>query len=112
MVGIALGGSIAQVQGVGEDVGLPLQLDQASLEQLASAAVIHDDLEEVRLLGPVSNPGKILSLAANLHPSDEPYDIDPDQDAPQIFMKPSSALIGPDDVIPAHKATDRMVDEI
>jgi len=60
-------------------------------------------LSQVRLLAPVARPGKILAAAVNYQshaPSgstvtkqDEPPSI------PQLFLKPSSSVIGPEDTI-------------
>lgn len=111
-VGIIQDGTIAEVPASGGELGPLLLLDRPGLEQVASAAIVRHKIADVRLLAPIGRPGKILALAGNMHAPDKRRNIDVDKDAPQYFIKPYSALIGHDDVIPAHEVTDKMIDEI
>ena len=111
-VGIMDGDLIKEVPAGGSDLGVLLLLDRAGLEQVASAAIVTHDLSEVRLLAPVRRPGKILALAANYHPHERQIEVDLDIETPKVFIKPSTALLGPDDPIPYHRVTERLVEEI
>jgi 2-keto-4-pentenoate hydratase/2-oxohepta-3-ene-1,7-dioic acid hydratase in catechol pathway len=81
-------------------------------ERIASAALVHHRLDDLRLLAPVGRPGKILALAANYHPTDALRDVDLAVDTPRVFIKPSTALIGPEDTIPFHEAAEQIIEEI
>jgi len=106
------GARIAEVPAGGGDLGPLLLLDRAGLERVASAALVRHRLEDVRLLAPVGRPGKILALAANYHPTDARRDVDLDVDTPRVFIKPSTALRGPEEAIPFHDAAAQMIEEI
>jgi 2-keto-4-pentenoate hydratase/2-oxohepta-3-ene-1,7-dioic acid hydratase in catechol pathway len=79
---------------------------------VAATAIVHHRLNDVRLLAPVGRPGKILALAANYHPTDKRRDVDLAVDTPRVFIKPSTALLGPDDTIPYPEAAAQIVEEI
>jgi 2-keto-4-pentenoate hydratase/2-oxohepta-3-ene-1,7-dioic acid hydratase in catechol pathway len=113
-VGIVADGGeeIAEAPAAGGDLGALLLLDRAGLERVAATAVVRHRLADVRLLTPVGRPGKILALAANYHPTDKRRDINLDLDTPRVFIKPSTALRGPEEVIPFHDAAEQMVEEI
>jgi 2-keto-4-pentenoate hydratase/2-oxohepta-3-ene-1,7-dioic acid hydratase in catechol pathway len=105
--------NVAEVAGAGGNVATLLLLDDAGLKQVASTAINTYSLDDVRLLAPVGNPGKILALAGNYHPHTTDSDVDVDVNIPKFFIKPFTALIGPDDEIPHHdKATINNVEEI
>ena len=111
-VGVADGDSIAEVPASGGDLGPLLLLDSPGLERVASASTVTHSLGNVRLLSPVRRPGKILAMAANYHPHEERQDIDVDVETPRVFIKPATALLGPDDPIPYHPVTGALVEEI
>ena len=111
-VGIADGDSIAEVPASGGDLGPLLLLDNPGLQRVASASTVAHRLDNVRLLSPVRRPGKILAMAANYHPHEEKQDIDVDVETPRVFIKPSTALLGPDDPIPYHSVTGALIEEI
>jgi 2-keto-4-pentenoate hydratase/2-oxohepta-3-ene-1,7-dioic acid hydratase in catechol pathway len=100
------------VPATGGDLGPLLLLDRAALEHVASAAITHHRLDDVRLLAPVGRPGKILALAANYHPTDALRDVNLAVDTPRVFIKPATALIGPADTIPFHDAAEQIIEEI
>ena len=107
------GDTVAEVPASGGDLGLLPLLDKGGLEQIASASMVGHKLSDVRLLAPVGRPGKIFALAGNYHPHDSDSDVDVDVNIPKFFVKPSTALLGPDDVIPFHgEATIQNVEEI
>jgi 2-keto-4-pentenoate hydratase/2-oxohepta-3-ene-1,7-dioic acid hydratase in catechol pathway len=60
------------------------------------------DLADVRLLAPVIPRSKVIGLARNYAAQLEPTPPAPD-DAPQVFLKPNTSVIGPDEpiVVPA-----------
>ena len=111
-VGIVDGDSVSEVPASGGDPGPLLLLDRAGLERVASAAMVTHRLADVRLLAPIGRPGKILAMAANYHPHHERLDIDVDVETPQVFIKPSTALLGPDAEIPYHRIAAKLVQEI
>lgn len=105
--------NVAEVAGADGNVSTLLLLDDAGLKQVASTALSTYKLSDVRLLAPVGNPGKILATAGNYHPHNTDSDVDVDVNIPKFFIKPFTALIGPDDVIPHHsKATINNIEEI
>src|SRR5437763_7813316 len=108
-VGIVDGDRVAEVPASGGDLGPLLLLDRAGFERVAATALVHHRLEDVRLLAPIERPGKILALAANYHPTDQLRDVNLDVDTPRVFIKPSSALLGPEEVIPFHAAAAQMI---
>lgn len=109
-VGMLEGERIAEVPASGGDLGVLLLLDRSGLEEVARAALVHH--RDVRLLPPVGRPGKILALAANYHPTDKLRDVNLAVDTPRVFIKPSSALLGPEDPIPFHDVAAQMIEEI
>lgn len=111
-VGIVDGDSVGEVPGSGGDPGPLLLLDDAGLERVASAAIVSHRLADVRLLAPVRRPGKILAMASNYHPHHKRLDVDVDVETPQVFIKPSTALLGPDDEIPYHRIAGKLIQEI
>ena len=60
-------------------------------------------LSKIRLLAPVSRPGKILAAAVNYQSHAPSGSVITKQDepptTPQLFLKPSSSVIGPDETI-------------
>jgi len=62
----------------------------------------HHAAQAVKLHAPIARPGKILAAAGNYQAHiDEGGGtlVDPTRRTPRIFMKPSTALIGPDDPV-------------
>ena len=106
------GAHIAEIPATGGDLGPLTLLNEAGLAQVAASALVHHALAGVRLLAPIGRPGKILALAANYHPTDRRRDVNLDIDTPKVFIKPSSALLGPDDTIPFPDVAVEMVEEI
>ena len=104
--------SVAEVPASGGDLGPLLLLDGAGLERVASSAITRHDLIDLKLLAPVGRPGKILCLAANYHPTDQLNDVNLDIATPRFFIKPSSAMVGPDEVITYHHVTTGLIQEI
>ena len=105
--------NVAEIAGADGNVSTLLLLDDAGLKQIAATAMCTYKLSDVRLLAPVGNPGKILATAGNYHPHNTDSDVDVDVNIPKFFIKPFTALIGPDDVIPHHsKATIDNIEEI
>ena len=112
-VGIVDGNdSISEVPGSGGDLGVLLLLDAAGLDRVASTAMVHHALGDVRLLSPIGAPGKQLMLAGNYHPTDTRKDVNVDIETPQVFTKPSSSLLGPDDEIPYNELVVHQIEEI
>ena len=69
---------------------------------LASNPEVNHALESVRLHQPIDRPGKILAAAGNYqaHVTEGGgTEVDVRRRTPRIFLKPSSALIGPDDPV-------------
>jgi 2-keto-4-pentenoate hydratase/2-oxohepta-3-ene-1,7-dioic acid hydratase in catechol pathway len=111
-VGVTDGDLVAEVPASGGDLGPLLLMDRAGLERIASASMVTHNPADVRLLTPVRRPGKILALAANYHPHETELEIDLDVETPRVFIKPATALLGPDDPIPYHSVTGDLVEEI
>lgn len=111
-VGIVDGNAVAEVPASGGDLGPLLLLDKAGLERVASTAIVHQELSEVRLLSPVGHPGKILLLAANFHPTDVRTEVNTAIETPEFFIKPSTALLGPDETIPYNELIENQIEEI
>ena len=111
-VGITDGDLVAEVPASGGDLGLLLLLDRAGLDRIASASIVTHNLADVRLLTPIRRPGKILALAGNYHPHEEKLDVDINIETPQVFIKPATALLGPDDQIPYPPVTGDLIEEI
>ncbi|MBM3932790.1 MAG: fumarylacetoacetate hydrolase family protein [SAR202 cluster bacterium] len=109
---IVRGDKISEVPGSGGDLGVLTLLDTAGLRQVASAATVTHDLKKVKLLAPVGRPGKILCLAANYHPTDKRKEVNLDRDTPKFFIKPSSAMVGPDEAISYFPVTTSLIQEI
>ena len=70
------------------------------------------DVNKVTLLPPIGRPGKIVCLAGNYgaHITESGY-VEPETRAnftQQLFLKPSSSLLGDDDVIELGKANQRV----
>jgi acylpyruvate hydrolase len=77
--------------------------------------------DEARLLAPVPRPGKLYCVAVNFYdhatesikdPTDRQREIDRLKslrlDVPDVFQKPPSLVVGPEDPIIKHRATDRL----
>ncbi len=94
-VGRASGGSLPKsVLGL-----LRLPGWQSQLEALIPS-VPHHELGDVTLLTPIPNPGKVLAAAGNYQAHiDEGggTKVDKNRRTPRIFIKPTTALIGPDE---------------
>ena len=74
----------------------------AGLERARSAAGQEHALSSVRLLSPLRRPPKILALARNYQDhitegGGQP--VDKSRVVPKLFLKPSSAIIGPDEPV-------------
>src|SRR5262245_54990667 len=110
--GVGAGERIAEVPASGGDLGPLLLLDRAGLERVSAAALVHHGLADVRLLTPIGRAGKILALAANYHPTDARREVNLDVDTPRVFIKPSTTLRGPEEVIPYHDMAAQMIEEI
>ena len=68
-------------------------------------------LEEVTLLAPLSRPGKILAVAANYqaHVTETGGDrIDKSRISPRLFLKPPTAISGPDEEIELPSVSDQV----
>jgi len=111
-LGIADGDLIAELPISDSHIGTLLLLDNSALKRISSASTVTHNLENVSLLSPVARPGKILAMAANYHPHEENLDINTDVETPRVFIKPTTALLGPDDEIPYHSITGDLVEEI
>ena len=111
-VGIVAGDEVFEVPASDGNVRPLLLLDEAGLNRVASTAMVHRKLSEVRLLPPVGNPGKILALAQNYHPTDVDREIDLEIATPEVFIKPSTALLSPDEPIPWHSVATQLIEEI
>ena len=106
--------NIAEIHGSGGDVGPLLLLDKVTLGKVAGTSLRSHKLNDVRLLAPVGNPGKIFALAGNYHPHDSDRDVNVDVEIPKFFIKPITSLIGPTDEIPNTHGTSTVntVEEI
>jgi len=74
----------------------------SGLERAASADGPAHDVASVRLLAPLARPPKLLALARNYQDhitegGGKP--VDKQRIVPKLFLKPSSAIIGPDEVM-------------
>lgn len=85
---------------------------QSKLEALlASNPEPHHPLEKVKLHTPITHPGKILAAAGNYQAHiDEGggVKVDKTRRTPRIFIKPSSALIGPDEPVVLPQVSDEV----
>jgi 2-keto-4-pentenoate hydratase/2-oxohepta-3-ene-1,7-dioic acid hydratase in catechol pathway len=84
--------------GAGDLLAL-IEAGPAGLERAQAAAGAERDLNGVRLLAPVLRPPKLLALARNYQDhitegGGQP--VDKRRIVPKLFLKPSSAIIGPD----------------
>lgn len=73
--------------------------DLVSGEQDAAGTGTTHNLADVRLLAPVRRPGKLLAVAANYqeHVRESGFDdLDKSRISPRLFLKPSTAIVGPD----------------
>ena len=111
-VGIITSKSVAEIPASCGNPSTLFLLDRSSLEKVASTAIATHELSEVKLLAPVSLPGKIFALAANYHPNDKWLEIDVNIETPTVFSKPNTAIIGPGDPIPYHDIASKVVEEI
>ncbi len=100
--------NVAEIHGSGGDLGTLLLLDKESLGKVADTSIKKHKLSDVRLLAPIGSPGKILALAGNYHPHNSLRDVDVDIEVPQFFIKPRTALIGPDQEIPNTNGTSTL----
>ncbi len=64
-------------------------------------------LSDVRLLPPIV-PSKVVAIGKNYHAHVKEMGADKPPTEPQIFLKPSSAVIGPDDTIRLPKISERV----
>jgi 2-keto-4-pentenoate hydratase/2-oxohepta-3-ene-1,7-dioic acid hydratase in catechol pathway len=87
--------------GDGDLLGL-IEAGPAALEQARSATGQEYALAEVRLLAPLRRPPKLLALARNyqdhITEAGSPP-VDKRRIVPKLFLKPSSAIIGPDEPV-------------
>jgi 2-keto-4-pentenoate hydratase/2-oxohepta-3-ene-1,7-dioic acid hydratase in catechol pathway len=83
----------------------------SKVKELAATGEIVTPVEEIKLLSPISNPGKILALAGNFsqHIQEASLkrgfklglsDAAKSDTIPRPFLKPATSIIGPDDEIP------------
>ena len=87
--------------GPGDLLGL-IEAGAAGLDQARAAAGPERDLASVRLLAPLLRPPKLLALARNYQDHITEAGLPPvDQRriVPKLFLKPSSAIIGPDESV-------------
>jgi 2-keto-4-pentenoate hydratase/2-oxohepta-3-ene-1,7-dioic acid hydratase in catechol pathway len=87
--------------GAGDLLAL-IEAGPAGLEPARAAAGPVRDLAGVRLLAPVSRPPKLLALARNYQDhitegGGQP--VETRRIVPKLFLKPSSAIIGPDEAV-------------
>jgi len=68
--------------------------------------------EEVTLLNPLPNPGKVLCLAGNYYEGGAAHDLDKTVCTPRIFSKPNTSLIGPGEDIRVPPLAKTVVPEI
>lgn len=83
---------------------------QQGLQSLVGSSPSHS-LEDVRLLTPVSRPGKILAAAGNYQAHvDEGGGtrVDVSRRTPRVFLKPSSSLLGPNDAVVLPSVSDEV----
>jgi 2-keto-4-pentenoate hydratase/2-oxohepta-3-ene-1,7-dioic acid hydratase in catechol pathway len=85
--------------GAGDLQGL-IEAGPSALERARGASGPEHALREVKLLAPLRRPPKLLALAANFQDhiteSGAPR-VDKRRIVPKLFLKPSSAIIGPDE---------------
>jgi 2-keto-4-pentenoate hydratase/2-oxohepta-3-ene-1,7-dioic acid hydratase in catechol pathway len=87
--------------GTGDLLGL-IESGTAGVERARSASGQEQELSSVRLLSPLRRPPKILALARNYqdHISEGGgARVDKSRIVPKLFLKPSSAIIGPDEPV-------------
>lgn len=76
---------------------------RTSVQAAATGGATTVGLEEASLLAPLARPPKLLACAANYQRHiDEGggKKVDKARNVPKLFLKPSSAIIGPDDPLP------------
>ncbi len=79
-----------------------IESGEAGLERARAASGQERELSSVRLLSPLRRPPKILALARNYqdHITEGGLPpVDKSKIVPKLFLKPSSAIIGPDDAV-------------
>jgi len=79
--------------------------------QAIAGAEPHHSLDDVELYAPIPRPGKILAAAGNYQAHvDEGggSKVDPTRRTPRIFLKPATAVIGPDDPIVLPDVSDEV----
>jgi 2-keto-4-pentenoate hydratase/2-oxohepta-3-ene-1,7-dioic acid hydratase in catechol pathway len=87
--------------GSGDLLGL-IEAGPAAMERARTAAGSERELAGVRLLAPLLRPPKLLALARNYQDhitegGGQP--VDKSRIVPKLFLKPSSAIIGPDEPV-------------
>jgi 2-keto-4-pentenoate hydratase/2-oxohepta-3-ene-1,7-dioic acid hydratase in catechol pathway len=87
----------------GDLLGL-LQAGPAMLDEVRAAAEAGDGvpLDSVELLAPIRRPGKLLAVAGNFQAHIEEGGgerVDKTKIVPKLFIKPSSAIIGPGEAV-------------
>jgi len=97
-------GQIAELTSLGDSRGMISLIENyADVEQKIADTKASDQLSDVNLLPPVERPGKIICLAGNYraHITESGY-VEPEKRAnftQQLFLKPSTSLIGHDSEI-------------
>jgi len=87
------------------DVGALLEAGRPALDAAraaAEAATTGRPVGDVELLAPIARPGKLLAVAGNFQAHIEEgggQRVDKTKIVPKLFMKPSSAIIGPGEAV-------------
>jgi 2-keto-4-pentenoate hydratase/2-oxohepta-3-ene-1,7-dioic acid hydratase in catechol pathway len=103
--GALVGDEVVDLSGAFEDVLAILRGGRAGHEaarQLAERATSRVPAGSVKLRAPIANPPKILCMAGNYaaHWREGGHEAPPrDNFAPQMFVKPITTIVGPDDAI-------------
>jgi len=98
--------------GRGDMCGL-LRLGEATVGEICAAARAGASVAEsdVKLLAPISNPGKLLAVAGGYYASPDAARLGPDAQ-PLVFCKRTDDIAGPGDPITLWKMSPDVVDEI
>jgi 2-keto-4-pentenoate hydratase/2-oxohepta-3-ene-1,7-dioic acid hydratase in catechol pathway len=108
------GGKAVELPGdAGPDPLLELIRSEQDLARVARTAlesdVVRRPLEELRLLAPVSRPGKIIAIGLNYHDHTVETGLDAPAE-PLTFAKYSTSIIGPDEAILVPASITKEVD--
>jgi 2-keto-4-pentenoate hydratase/2-oxohepta-3-ene-1,7-dioic acid hydratase in catechol pathway len=96
-----LSGEAVHDLGAGDLIGL-IEAGREGLERAATASRKEYAIRDVRLLAPIIRPPKLLALARNYQDhitEGGGTPVDKTRIVPKLFLKPSSAIIGPDEPI-------------